>query len=57
MRFNPAGCDAVADKMVSFCDADDIFCDSGTSLPVHMGYAKEFGAVAAKFVVTMVNKT
>ncbi|CAM1504405.1 Fc.00g019960.m01.CDS01 [Cosmosporella sp. VM-42] len=57
MRRNPTGCNPVADRMISFCDANDLFCDSGNSIPVHLGYAREFGTVAADFVVAMVNKS
>jgi len=27
-------------RIQSYCDFDDFFCDSGTSLPVHESYAK-----------------
>ncbi|KAF2225197.1 Alpha/Beta hydrolase protein, partial [Elsinoe ampelina] len=42
-------------KMQSYCDAEDTYCDSGTlgnaSLLVHIGYVREYGSVAADYVV------
>lgn len=43
-RFLPyQNCDIYASRIQSFCDFDDFFCDSGTSLPVHESYAKYLG--------------
>ncbi len=40
-RFLPSqNCDTYASRIQSYCDFDDFFCDSGTSLPVHESYAK-----------------
>ncbi|KAF7547845.1 hypothetical protein G7046_g8878 [Stylonectria norvegica] len=54
-RQNTAGCSLVAEKMISFCDAGDLFCDSSDNLEIHMGYVIEFGPAAVEFVVGMVN--
>ena len=43
-RFLPSqNCDAYASRIQSYCDFDDFFCDSGTSLDVHESYAKYVG--------------
>ncbi|KAF5023120.1 hypothetical protein F66182_4815 [Fusarium sp. NRRL 66182] len=37
----PAGCDSIADKTISICDAGDPFCEAGgKELAVHMGYVQ-----------------
>lgn len=41
----------LVDKTVSYCDANDTYCDSGTSLGVHVGYIGEYGSQATDFVV------
>lgn len=46
-------CLPVKDKIVSYCDSGDYFCDNGTSanaLAIHEGYVAEYGAAAASFV-------
>lgn len=44
----------MADKMISYCDAGDYFCDNGTSadaLAIHLGYVQEYGAQAVEYIV------
>lgn len=50
-RQNNAGCDPVAHRMVSYCNAGDFFCDSGGNLTVHLEYVQTNGAEAVQFVV------
>lgn len=38
-------------RMVSYCDEDDLFCDSGKSLDIHVTYVQRYGAAAAKFIL------
>ncbi|KAF5680864.1 acetylxylan esterase [Fusarium heterosporum] len=53
-RSRPEGCDCVAGKMVSFCDAGDPFCEAGGhDLRTHMGYVTTYGHYAADFAVSM----
>ncbi|KAF4995905.1 hypothetical protein FGRMN_4862 [Fusarium graminum] len=53
-RSRPEGCQCVADKMVSFCDAEDPFCEAGGhDLRTHMGYVTTYGHYAADFAVSM----
>ncbi|KAF7884104.1 uncharacterized protein EAF01_011527 [Botrytis porri] len=47
-RQNIAACPA--EKTVSYCDDQDEFCDSGTSLQVHLSYVTTYGTAAAKFI-------
>ena len=54
-RHYPAGCDPIQAKTISFCDHEDVFCDSGDDLKVHMAYVTKYGAAAADFVVSMIN--
>lgn len=50
-RMNTASCNASAPITKSYCNADDRFCDSGNSLPVHLSYVQVYGNQAAAFVV------
>ncbi|KAF3764319.1 family 5 carbohydrate esterase, partial [Cryphonectria parasitica EP155] len=51
----PAGCDPVADRMVSYCNANDTYCDSGSSLDVHLSYVQDNGTSAVNFIVDQIN--
>ncbi|KAB8360876.1 hypothetical protein FH972_024610 [Carpinus fangiana] len=42
----------LVDKTISYCDANDTFCDKGSSIAVHIGYIGEYGTQAAEFVVS-----
>ncbi|CAL3967986.1 unnamed protein product [Diplocarpon coronariae] len=53
-RANMAACAGMAPLTRSFCNDDDRFCDSGTSIPVHLAYVQGFGAQARDFVVARV---
>ncbi|KAH7317724.1 cutinase [Rhexocercosporidium sp. MPI-PUGE-AT-0058] len=50
-RPNTTACTAMEPITKSFCTADDRFCDSGNSIPVHLSYVREFGTQATDFVV------
>ncbi|WZH40508.1 cutinase [Fusarium acuminatum] len=53
----PAGCDSIASKAISFCDANDPFCEAGgKDLSVHLSYIKVWGEYAVSHVVKAVNK-
>ncbi|GJD03152.1 cutinase [Colletotrichum higginsianum] len=54
-RQNTAGCDAVASKMVSFCNTGDPFCDRGRNVQVHLRYVQSDGDKATQFVVSQFN--
>jgi len=38
--------------MVSYCNANDTYCDSGNSLAVHLGYVQQDGGDAVNFVLS-----
>ncbi|KUJ06810.1 cutinase-domain-containing protein [Mollisia scopiformis] len=38
----------------SYCNSDDRFCDSGTSIAVHLAYVQQFGTTATKFIIQKV---
>lgn len=40
----------------SYCDADDLFCDSGNSLPVHRSYLRKYRDDATRFVVNAIGR-
>lgn len=40
--------------MISYCNANDTFCDSGSSIQVHISYVQDNGTNAADFVVKQV---
>nr|XP_036574451.1 acetyl xylanesterase [Colletotrichum truncatum]KAF6780886.1 acetyl xylanesterase [Colletotrichum truncatum] len=54
-RKDNAACGAVANKMTSFCDSGDPFCDNGGDIQVHLGYVKKNGDDAVKFIMDKVN--
>lgn len=41
-------------RMVSYCNANDTFCDSGSSIAVHLSYVQNNGTSAVNFVVSKV---
>lgn len=41
-------------RMVSYCNANDTFCDSGSSIEVHLSYVQDNGTSALNFVVSKV---
>jgi hypothetical protein len=53
-RNNTASCASIASITQSYCNANDTFCDSGSSIPVHLSYVKVYGTQAAKFIVDKV---
>lgn len=40
--------------MVSFCNANDTFCDSGQNLTVHLSYVQDNGTSAVNFITEKV---
>lgn len=48
-RNNTAACPSSI--MKSYCNFNDTFCDSGSSLVVHLSYVKVYGDVAAQWIV------
>ena len=55
-----AGCSQYASITQSYCLANDTFCDSGSSIAVHLSYVQVYGMQAAKFIeekVTASNAT
>ena len=38
----------------SYCDFNDVFCDSGLSTAVHLSYVAKYTTAAANFVVSKV---
>jgi acetylxylan esterase len=53
-RNNTAACASTASITQSYCNANDTFCDSGSSLQVHLSYVQVFGTQAAQFVTLKV---
>ncbi|KAH8897976.1 cutinase [Thozetella sp. PMI_491] len=55
-RRNVAACNGLAARMVSFCNDQDTFCDSGpqnqTGIDVHISYVQTNGDAAVKFIVS-----
>lgn len=41
-------------RIASYCNANDTFCDSGSSLPVHLSYVQNNGTSAVNFIVQKV---
>ncbi|KAF5680863.1 acetylxylan esterase 2 [Fusarium heterosporum] len=57
----PEGCEGIASKTVSVCDAGDPFCEAGgKDLSVHLSYIKVWGEYAVSYAVkayTAINKS
>ncbi|KAJ5040507.1 uncharacterized protein L3040_006162 [Drepanopeziza brunnea f. sp. 'multigermtubi'] len=53
-RPDTAACKNLEPMTKAYCNADDRFCDSGNSVPVHLAYVQNFGTQAADFVMKMV---
>ncbi|KAJ2894712.1 acetylxylan esterase 2 [Zalerion maritima] len=52
-RTEPSLCDPYADKMRSWCDTGDIYCDSGNDTSVHGTYFDKYTDEATEWVVSM----
>jgi acetylxylan esterase len=50
-QFPSQNCDAYASRIQSYCDDDDIYCDSGRNRPVHHGYVDEYSEAALRFIL------
>ncbi|KAJ4415846.1 hypothetical protein N0V82_007106 [Gnomoniopsis sp. IMI 355080] len=48
-------CSAIEERMVSYCNANDTFCDSGSSIQVHLSYVENNGTAAMDFIVSQAN--
>ncbi len=54
-RQNTSGCEPYSDVIGAWCDDNDLFCDSGNSLPVHRSYFFNYTQAAASFIVSKYN--
>lgn len=50
-RRSTSKCAALAGRIVSYCNANDTFCDSGSSIQVHISYVQNNGTSAVNFIV------
>jgi acetylxylan esterase len=53
-RKDISGCEAFSDRIISYCDAGDVYCDAGadeTDRAIHSLYVERYGEDAADFVV------
>lgn len=53
-RTNTAACESIKSRIASFCNANDTFCDSGSSIPVHLSYVQNNGTSAVNFIMQKV---
>lgn len=53
-RLNNTACDPVADKMISYCDYNDEYCNSGTSIVIHASYLTRYTSDAYDFVAGLI---
>lgn len=51
-----AACEAYADRLVSYCDKGDVYCDAGADRLVHGRYMMRYGDDALDFVVERYDK-
>lgn len=50
-RLDSAACEPVADKMRSYCEHDDYYCNSGTSLHTESAYLLLYAYNAIGFIL------
>lgn len=53
-RLDNSACDPVAGKIVSYCDYNDEYCNSGTSIVVHASYLTRYTSDAYEFVTGLI---
>lgn len=56
-RANTTVCDAYSDRMQSYCEANDFFCDSGNSTAIHLAEANTYEDEVVSFVVKQWEKS
>lgn len=49
-------CETYSDRLVSYCDAGDVFCDAGGDRKVHGSYIGRYGDDALKFIADRYGK-
>jgi len=49
-RNETSTCLPYTDRWQAYCDNDDEFCDSGTSIDVHISYVNTYGDDVVEFV-------
>ncbi|KJZ73308.1 hypothetical protein HIM_07312 [Hirsutella minnesotensis 3608] len=49
-------CEGYSDRLVSYCDTGDTYCDAGRNRTVHVSYIYRYGDEVRKFVVDRYNK-
>jgi len=49
-RNETSTCLPYTDRWQAYCDDDDEFCDSGTSIDVHISYVNTYGDDVVEFV-------
>ncbi|SPO07250.1 related to acetylxylan esterase precursor [Cephalotrichum gorgonifer] len=52
-RQDPSGLDALGDRLVSYCDTGDVFCDAGSdpNIPAHLHYLENYSTEILDFIV------
>lgn len=55
-RQNTSGCAPYANRTQAYCDANDMFCDSGNSIQVHTSYFEKYTSAAVDFVASELGK-
>lgn len=53
-RLSDQSLEPFASKIHSYCDRGDLFCASGTSTVIHVGYTSEYNRDAAKFILSKI---
>ncbi|KAJ6445440.1 carbohydrate esterase family 5 protein [Purpureocillium lavendulum] len=48
-------CKQYSDRLVSYCDTGDVYCDGGSNKKVHGGYVGKYGDEVVKYVVDKYN--
>jgi len=50
-RDDISACETLGDRVVSYCDTGDVYCDSGADRAVHSLYLERYGDDVVKFIV------
>jgi acetylxylan esterase len=52
-----AACGHLGEQWQSYCDDNDVFCDRGDSIPVHLGYVERYRDQIVEFIAKKVKES
>ncbi|KAF4122300.1 acetylxylan esterase [Geosmithia morbida] len=55
-RDNTTTCEGLSDRLISFCDTGDVYCDAGNNRTTHGSYIQVYGDEAADYIIDRYEK-